>query len=108
MEPRYLRLNAGEESIDVPKDGILSRTLRDDMHVNVSLFAFDAGQGLTEHTSSMAAVIEVVRGEASITLGGDVVEAKPGDWIYMEPGLPHSLSAKSPFVMLLTLHKSPR
>jgi quercetin dioxygenase-like cupin family protein len=72
---------------------------------DVTLFAFAEGQEMNSHTSGHAAVIHILSGEASIGLGEDTVKATPGTWIYMPPGLAHSLKAHTQFTMLLTLYK---
>ncbi len=89
--------------MEIPRDGTLSRTVYSDTSIKVVLFGFDTGQELSEHTASRPALIQVVRGEAQLTLGGDVVEARPGSWIHMTAGLAHSVHATSPLVMLLVL-----
>ena len=91
---------------DVPADSILSRSLYKDERINVSLFAFAAGQELTEHTSAQPAILEFLEGEADLTLGEDRREVAPGAWVYMAPNLPHSVVARTRLVMLLTLIKS--
>ena len=91
---------------EIPADGILSRTLYEDAQAKVVLFAFSAGQELSEHTSSKAAIIHVLRGEARLVLGEDAIDAGPGAWVYMPPQLRHAVRAKTPMVMLLTLLKS--
>jgi quercetin dioxygenase-like cupin family protein len=91
--------------VEVPTGGILSRTIHEDDAVTLTLFAFDAGQELTEHTSSRAALVEVLEGEADVRLGEDEHVAGPGAWISMPPGLPHAIRARSPMVMALTLLK---
>lgn len=91
--------------VEVPKNGILSRTLHSDDRVKVVVFGFDTGQELSEHTASMPAILQFVSGEADLTLGSDPKEAKAGTWVYMEPNLSHSVHAKTPVVMLLVLLK---
>ena len=95
---------AGE--LQVPKDGILSRILLKNEHVNVTIFGFDAGQELSEHTAATPAIVQILRGEAALTIGGDKREGGPGTWLYMPARMPHSISAKTPVVMLLVLVKS--
>ena len=95
-----------KKEADVPQRGIISRTLYDDEKIKVVLFAFDAAQELSEHTSTLPAIIEVLEGNADITLGSEQKEAKPGTWIYMPPHLPHRILAKSELRILLTLIKS--
>ena len=86
--------------------GITSRTLHSDEHARVVLFGFDAGQELSEHTASMPAILHVLRGEASLTLGGETHAVSGGAWAYMPAHLPHGIAARTPLVMLLTLVKA--
>ena len=93
---------------DIPPDSIVSRTLHNDERVRVILFGFAPGQELTEHTSSMAAILHFLQGEASLTLGDDVMEVRPGTWAYMQPNLSHSIRARTQVAMLLTMIKEAR
>ena len=101
----YAFLGDIRTEVTIPKDGILSRTVHSDDRITVTIFGFDAGQELTEHTSTKAAIIEIVEGEADLVLGGDAREARAGTWIAMPPGLPHAVRARTPVVMLLTLFR---
>ncbi len=92
--------------VDIPDDGTISRTVYQDAQVKAVLFGFAAGQELSEHTAAMAAVLHFVQGEARVTLGAEVVEARANTWVHMPPRLPHSIVAKTPVVMLLLLLKS--
>lgn len=92
--------------MEIPEDGITSRTLYGDANTRAILFGFDAGQELTEHTASMPAILHIIQGEATLTFEKEVREAKPGAWAYMPANLPHSVVAKTPVVMLLTMLKS--
>ena len=98
---QFLRDPRGE--VTIPQDGILSRTIHGDDRVTVTIFGFDAGQELSEHTSTKAAIIEILQGEADILLGEDRYEAGPGAWISMPPGLRHAIRARTPVVLLLLL-----
>lgn len=89
--------------VEIPIDGTLSRVLYRDDRVRVVIFAFDTGQELTDHTASVAAVVQVVKGRLRLTLGDDTVEAGPGSWVHMPPHLSHSVMALEPSVMLLSL-----
>ena len=89
--------------VEIPKDGTLSRVLFKDDHLRVVAFAFDAGQELTEHSATVAALIQVVSGRLRLTLGDDTVEATAGSWIHMPPNLHHDVKALEPSVMLLTM-----
>jgi quercetin dioxygenase-like cupin family protein len=89
--------------VTVPAGGILSRTVHEDERCTLVVFAFDAGQELTEHTSAHAALIEILDGEALITLDGEAHVARPGAWLSMPPGMRHAIRATTPLVMALTL-----
>ncbi|MEJ5252281.1 MAG: cupin domain-containing protein [Chthonomonadetes bacterium] len=103
MANPYLFLTDLAQQVEIPQDGILSRTLYQDEHVKVVLFGFDKGQDLSEHTASMPALLHFVQGEATLTLGSEERIATAGTWVYMTPNLPHSVVAKTPVVMLLIL-----
>ncbi len=90
---------------NLPAKGILSQTIHDDDTVRVVLFGFAAGEELSEHTSSMPAMMHVLQGEARIVVGGDGYDAQPGAWVHMSPRLPHSLHAHTPVIMLLVMLK---
>jgi quercetin dioxygenase-like cupin family protein len=90
---------------EIPPDGILSRTLYNDDQVKVVLFAFSAGQELSEHTASMPAILQVLKGQAQMTLGDDVHQADVGFWVYMPAQLRHRIQAKTPLILLLQLLK---
>jgi len=89
--------------VEIPSEGTLSRVLYRDDLVRVVLFAFDTDQELTEHTASVAAIIQVVSGRLDVTLGDEVVVAAPGSWLRMPPHLPHSVRALEPSIMLLSM-----
>jgi len=89
--------------VEIPPNGTLSRVLYKDERLRLVVFAFDAGQELTEHTASVPAVVQVVRGRLHLTLGTEEVTADPGTWIRMPAKLPHSVLALEPSVMLLTM-----
>jgi quercetin dioxygenase-like cupin family protein len=93
--------------VETPSDGTLSRTIYHDERLKVVLFGFSAGQELSEHTSSTPAIMHFLKGESDVTLGPDKVAANAGTWIHMPAQMPHSISTKTPTVMLLLLLKSP-
>ncbi len=94
--------------VEIPKDGIHSRVLQKDEHVNITLFGFSAGQELSTHSAPTPAIICILNGEADITLGDDVHRAKAGSFAYMPPLLPHAIAAKVPTAMLLIQVKVPK
>lgn len=89
--------------VSIPQDGTLSRVLYKDEQVRLVVFAFDAGQELTDHTAAVAAVVEVVKGRLLLGLGDEQVEIGPGSWVHMPANLSHSVVAIEPSVMLLTM-----
>ncbi|MFN3979058.1 MAG: cupin domain-containing protein [Caldilinea sp.] len=101
MTDQFTIITALQEPLDVPTDSIVSRTVYNGEGVRIVLFAFAAGQELTEHTSTREALIHVLDGDAVITLGEETVVARAGMLIRMAPNLPHSVLAQSPVRMLL-------
>ena len=97
--------NLAEQVPEIPQNSIVSKTLHDNAQVRVILFAFAAGQELSEHTSTHAAILHFVQGQADLTLGEDAMNAQAGTWVHMPPQLPHSIIAKTDLVMLLLMLK---
>ena len=91
----------------IPADAIISRTLHQNGALRVILFGFAPGQELSEHSTPMAATIQIISGHATVPLGDLSHEFGPGAWAQMAPKLPHSIRAHDePVVMLLTMVKS--
>jgi len=90
---------------EIPPVGILSRTIYNDNVFKSIIFGFDKDQELSEHTASMPAIINIIKGEARIKMGDEFFEAKEGAWIRMNPGLSHSIYAKTQLIMLLLIVK---
>ncbi len=89
--------------VEIPSQGTLSRVLYKDATIRLVVFAFDAGQELTDHTSQHAAIVQVLEGEIELVLAGSPVVMVPGAWVHMPPQLPHAVRALEPTVMVLTL-----
>jgi quercetin dioxygenase-like cupin family protein len=85
------------------EQGIASRVLAKTSGGNLTLFAFDAGQGLTEHTSPFEALVMVLEGSLTLTIGGTPVRATPGTIVRMPAGVPHALEAPEAARMLLIM-----
>jgi quercetin dioxygenase-like cupin family protein len=83
--------------------GIASRVLAKTSGGNVTLFAFDAGQALTEHTSPFDALVMVLEGALTLTIGGTPVHATPGTIVRMPAHVPHGLEAPEAARMLLLM-----
>ncbi|MFU8889398.1 MAG: cupin domain-containing protein [Trueperaceae bacterium] len=90
---------------EIQPDSIVSRSVHADGLVKVTLFGFAAGQELSEHTASKPAILQVLAGEGTFGLGGEVVEVGPGSFAHMAPHLPHTVTARTPLVLLLTMIK---
>ena len=89
------------------QDGaIVSRIVIKKEAGNVTLFAFDAAQELSEHTTAYDALLQVVDGEAEITIAGAAHRLRAGDMIIMPAHQPHAVKAVSRFKMLLTMIRS--
>ena len=107
-ERQYHVINTVLNEIEIPEKGILSETLFNDENVKIVLFGFAPGQELTAHTAPMPASIQILRGAANITLGGESLRASEGCLIHMLPQLTHGIVAETPLLMLLTLIKAAR
>jgi quercetin dioxygenase-like cupin family protein len=91
--------------VSTPVDGIVSRSLHDDDSCRVVLFSFAPGQQLSDHTAAVPVTIEVVEGEAEIGVAGERIDARAGTWLHLEANTPHSVVARTPLTLLLTLLK---
>jgi len=85
---------------------VVSRTLIDKKTGTVTMFAFDEGQGLSEHTAPFDALVYLVEGEAEITISGKLLCVKEGEMVIMPANEPHALKAIKKFKMLLTMIRS--
>jgi quercetin dioxygenase-like cupin family protein len=91
------------EMISTQPASIVSQTLIDRVAGTVTLFAFDAGQALSEHTAPFDALVQVLEGEVEIRIAGAPHHLQAGQLIVMPGGEPHALRALSPFKMMLTM-----
>jgi quercetin dioxygenase-like cupin family protein len=85
---------------------VVSRTLIDKPAGTLTLFAFDAGQGLSEHTAPFDALVYLLDGSAEITISGRPLRLQQGDMVIMPANQPHALKAISRFKILLIMIKS--
>jgi quercetin dioxygenase-like cupin family protein len=92
--------------IDYQDGSVVSRTLIDKDSGTVTLFAFDEGQGLSEHTAPYDAMVYVIDGTVEVTITGKPIVLRPREMTIMPANQPHALSAKSRFKMLLIMIKS--
>jgi len=89
--------------VDYAKGSIVSKTLIDRKAGTLTLFAFDRGQGLSEHVAPFDAVVQILDGAAAITIAGRPLKAKAGDLVIMPANVPHALKAAQKFKMLLIM-----
>ncbi len=91
------------KTVDYRTGSVVSKILFDKKAGSLTLFAFDYGQGLSEHISPYDAVVQILDGQVNINIGGKQVLASAGDLVIMPAGIPHSLKAVMRFKMLLTM-----
>lgn len=85
------------------KGAIVSKEFAKSKGGTMTLFAFWQGEGLSEHTAPFDAIVQILDGEASITVSGKCEAVKKGGMLLMPAGKPHSLKAEKRFKMLLTM-----
>lgn len=85
---------------------VVSRTLTDRSAGTITLFAFDAGHGLSEHSAPFDAFVYIVDGESEISIGGEKHRVIEGQAIIMPANIPHALKAVTAFKMLLVMIRS--
>jgi quercetin dioxygenase-like cupin family protein len=88
---------------DYAADSIVSKTILDKPAGTITLFAFDKGQKLSEHTTPYDAVVQVLDGAAAITIDGEEKQVAAGEIIIMPGNIPHAVAAVERFKMLLTM-----
>jgi quercetin dioxygenase-like cupin family protein len=89
--------------VEYQEGAVVSREIIQKKTGTLTLFAFDKGQGLSEHTAPFNAFVYILDGKAEITISGDLHEVKAGEAIIMPANLPHALKAVEPFKMLLVM-----
>lgn len=94
--------------VSYQEGSVVSRTLVDDRAGTLTLFAFDEGQSLSEHTAPYNALLHVLEGEALVTISGTESRLAAGEAILLPAGRPHAVRAAKRFKMLLTMVRSMR
>ena len=92
-----------EQFVDYANGSVVSKTLLKKDTGNITLFAFDSGQGLSEHTAPFDAVVYILDGQAEITIGGHSQTVAAGKMLVMPANVSHALQAKVPFKMFLVM-----
>ena len=91
------------EMVNYQEGSVVSRQITKTEAGNVTLFAFDIDQGLSEHTAPFDALVHILEGEADVKISGELFHLKTGDAIIMPAHEPHALKAVQKFKMLLTM-----
>jgi quercetin dioxygenase-like cupin family protein len=95
-----------ENLVDYQEKTIVSRMIVEKSTGNVSVFAFDKGQALSEHTSPFDAMVQVLDGKAEFTIAGEPYPVAAGEMLVMPANIPHAVTAVERFKMLLTMIRS--
>ena len=93
------------ERVEYATGSIVSSTLVDSDAGTLTFFAFDAGQRLSTHSAPYDAIVQVVDGEAEITVGGVTCTVAAGQMLVMPANVPHAVAARVPFKMILTMFR---
>ena len=94
------------DAVQYAPGSIVSRTIADSDEGSLTLFAFDQGQNLSEHSAPYDAFVQVLDGEAELTIGGKPTRATAGQLVLMPANVPHAVKAVDKFKMLLTMLSS--
>jgi len=89
--------------VQVQSGSVVSRTIINKKSGTVSVFAFDKGESLSEHTAPFDALVEIIEGKATITIEGKNQTVEQGQQIILPANKPHALSAPEPFKMVLVM-----
>lgn len=98
--------NELEKLVDYQTGSVVSKTIIKKQTGTVTLFAFDKGEGLSEHTAPFDALVYLIDGEAEVIISGKANLVKKGEMIIMPANEPHALKAKEKFKMMLAMIKS--
>jgi len=94
-----------EELVEYQKGAVVSRTLINKPTGTVTLFSFDKGEGLSEHTAPYDALVQVLDGKAEINIGGEPHTLEKGEMVIMPANVTHALNAVDRFKMILVMVK---
>jgi quercetin dioxygenase-like cupin family protein len=104
--PLKAKVGKAAELIEYQEGAVVSREVMKRKTGTVTLFAFDKGQGLSEHTAPFDALVHVLDGEVEISISGTPLRLKKGEMVIMPANDPHALKAVRKFKMVLTMIKS--
>ncbi|MFC1852044.1 cupin domain-containing protein [candidate division CSSED10-310 bacterium] len=106
MAPETATVQTLNDMVEYQADAAVSKTLVKQKTGSVTLFAFDQGQDLSEHTAPFDALVYIFDGEAEIFIAGETFQVKQGEMIIMPAHKPHALKAVKKFKMMLTMIRS--
>lgn len=92
-----------KNGIEYSKGSIVSKQILNKKTGTVTLFAFDKGQSLSEHTAPFDAMVQVIEGTATVIIGGEPQKVKEGEIIVMPANITHAVNAEDRFKMILTM-----
>lgn len=101
----YNNKNSLEGAIEFSKDSIVSKTIIDKKSGTITLFAFDKGQKLSEHSTPYDAMVQIIDGDAKVIINKKINILNKGEVIIMPANIPHAINAKNRFKMLLIMIK---
>jgi len=94
------------DQVEYADGSVVSRAILQKQVGTLTLFAFDRGQGLSEHSAPYDALVQILDGEVEITIGGKPIKVRAGQTVLMPANVPHALQSISRFKMLLTMIRS--
>jgi len=103
FKPVQTRADHLSEAIAYAERSVVSKQLIKSPAGNITLFAFDEGEGLSEHSAPYDAFVQVIDGEAEITVGGVKHRVKTGEYIIMPANIPHAVRSMGRFKMMLVM-----
>ncbi len=94
-----------KKAVNVAEGGIVSKQFIKNKGGNITFFAFDQGQGMSEHTAPFDAVVQIIEGKAEVSIEGEKHNVAEGEMIIMPANVPHALHAPEAFKMCLIMLK---
>jgi quercetin dioxygenase-like cupin family protein len=103
----HITIQDATSSVEIQAGAVVSKVVHHDDDIDVTVFGFDAGEGLTEHTAARPAIVQVLSGRMRFSVEKDEVQMVPGTWVHMSAGAAHSLTAVEPTVKPQIGRRSP-
>ncbi|MAT45215.1 MAG: cupin [Anaerolineaceae bacterium] len=100
------QIHSLNDMLTVQTGAVVSRTIINEKTGTITLFAFDEGEGLSEHSAPYDAYVQILDGVMDVTIGGEPFQLKTGEMIIMPANIPHALKASQPAKMLLVMIRS--